>query len=500
MALFKTSTEAREFLEMLRRKSGGVRPNVWCRVAFGLSLSQESLPDDEDTDSKGQEMPEDVFFGRHRAALMALMRERHVPDMIGRDEVGKIVKLHVERGVRFLRREFEKSGKRTDELVRRLAGRALVTAPSPDGSVAPIHEGNYAFSLIPGENTSNGDPVHVVLNGPGSSPHVAIMGRSGTGKTRLALRMLREASKDRSGGPFLIFDYAKGDIADDSQFVKDTKATVISADRPNSIPIAPLALGKVADEIGVKSAARRFHDTVLSVVSTLGPKQRRRIIDFMQDLYWSHGFAPDLEDFVSLVMSRYEDEGLGDDSLTATLRDLADFPLFVKAEKLKKCPFWDGNYIIDLHRLPEGTRKLAVFLILDALHYRAMRMPESGLDKDGNRKMKLVIVIDEAHNYLPCKQPTLQAMVREVRSKGMSIWLLSQSPDDFDQRGYNFAREMGLAICFACHVDKKKMVETLLGGKIQTEQVTSLEPGIALARIPNQTGIVRMKCWSPKLS
>lgn len=43
------------------------------------------------------------------------------------------------------------------------------------------------------------------------------------------------------------------------------------------------------------------------------------------------------------------------------------------------------------------------------------------------------IAIDEAHNYLPCKQPALEKLVREAASKGVAIILMSQSPDDFDQ-------------------------------------------------------------------
>ncbi len=100
----------------------------------------------------------------------------------------------------------------------------------------------------------------------------------------------------------------------------------------------------------------------------------------------------------------------------------------------------DASHVIYIHRLPEDLRKLAVFLMLDRLHADIMVLPDAPLDPDGNRQMRLIIVIDEAHHYLPCKQPTLEKMVREVRSKGVAIWLLPQSPDDFDQPRYNFAR------------------------------------------------------------
>lgn len=48
-----------------------------------------------------------------------------------------------------------------------------------------------------------------------------------------------------------------------------------------------------------------------------------------------------------------------------------------------------------------------------------MGLPDAPLDKQNNRQLRLIIVIDEAHHYLPCKQQTLENMVREVRSKGV---------------------------------------------------------------------------------
>ena len=62
--------------------------------------------------------------------------------------------------------------------------------------------------------------------------------------------------------------------------------------------------------------------------------------------------------------------------------------------------------MIDIHRLPEDLRKLAVFLMLDRLYAEIMALADALLDADGNRRMRLIIVIDEAHHYLPCKQPT----------------------------------------------------------------------------------------------
>jgi len=135
--------------------------------------------------------------------------------------------------------------------------------------------------------------------------------------------------------------------------------------------------------------------------------------------------------------------------------------------------------------------------MLDRLYAEIMALPDTPLDTEGNRQMRLIIVIDEAHHYLPCKQPTLEKMVREVRSKGVGLWLLSQSPDDFDQPRYNFAREMGLAIVFSCVLEKPKMLEALLGGKINPQRLSQLPAGVALTRIAGAETIVELRAWDP---
>lgn len=155
------------------------------------------------------------------------------------------------------------------------------------------------------------------------------------------------------------------------------------------------------------------------------------------------------------------------------------------------------SHIIDIHGLPEDLRQLTVFLMLDSLYSEIMALPDAPLDSQGNRQLRLIIVIDEAHHYLPCKQPTLEKMVREVRSKGVAIWLLSQSPDDFDQPEYNLAREMGLSIVFSCVLEKPKMLEAVLGGKINPQRLSQLPAGVALTRVLTSDTPIEIQAWRP---
>jgi DNA sulfur modification protein DndE len=490
MALLKTSKEAREIMEEFRRKTG-VRPNLWARASLGYSLSLEAAPEMGPYDSEGTEFQEHVFFGDDAPVLLALLRQR-----LGRplkaDEIGSIVKVHVERGLRLFKKEYERLNRRGDELLLHFI------AQSPPQSktridylekILPpsIEVANFSITVELGRDIKSGKVHMHRLNGPGTAPHIAIMGRNGTGKTR--------TSSAPYPIPFLIFDYAKGDVAANREFVDKANANVVSLPGKH-IPLAPLSL-PYRDEHAIHLAARRFRDTIRSVVR-LGPIQSERCLQIITEAYNSfEGDTPDLKDLTRLAEQRYTEEGWSDDSLLACLREFTTFPLFQPAREGAEHDFFRTTYIIDIHRLPEDLRKLAAFLVLDRLYSEIMALPDAPLDNEGNRQLRLIIVIDEAHHYLPCKQPTLENIVREVRSKGVSVMLLSQSPDDFDQGRYNFSREMGLAIVFSCVLEKPKMLEAVIGGKINPRHLSQLATGVALTRIPGSDEPIEIQAWEP---
>lgn len=495
MALFKTSKEAREIMEELRRRTS-IRPNLWARAALGYSLSLEADPETGIYDSDGSEFPENVFFGDDGPVILALLRQR-TGRQIKPNEAGSIIKPYVERGLRLFKKEFDRVNKRGDELILYLIKKCSIFAIHGDEIIIkqlePIKD-NLLVAFELGSEIRSRQAVKHYLNEPGSSPHIAIMGRNGTGKTRTGLSILEKIAFATSNPiPFLIFDYAKGDIAANKEFIEKTKAEIISLpDKP--IPLAPLFL-RQKDDTAIHLAARRFRDTIRSVVQ-LGAIQSDRCLHLITEAYRTlEGETPDLPYLTKIAEERYEDEGMRPDSLLACLREFTTFPLFKSGEESEEHNFFKSSHIIDIHRLPEDLRKLAVFLVLDRLYSEIMSWEDAPLDKEGNRKINLIIVIDEAHHYLPCKQTTLENMVREVRSKGVSIMLLSQSPDDFDQGRYNFAREIGLAIVFSCIIEKPKMIESLLGGKINPHRLSQLGTGVALTRVSRSNEPVEIEVW-----
>ncbi len=128
------------------------------------------------------------------------------------------------------------------------------------------------------------------------------------------------------------------------------------------------------------------------------------------------------------------------DTLSEVMRQLTDFQIFAHAAAPD---LWntltDRTVIIDLHELTV-LRELTVCLVLNAMHRELMGMPDTEV-RDGARAMRTVIVIDEAHHFLKDKKRSrvLQRLIREIRSKGASVFLLSQSPDDYVTEEFDFA-------------------------------------------------------------
>lgn len=496
MGLFKTSLEAKTYLENFRRATG-IRPNIWARAGLSYSLSLESYPEDNNYDSNGQEFTREVFFGKDESIFLALMRQRHIS--IPEADFTKLIKLHVERGIRLLWKEFERVGKKGDEFIISLleiTGKALKTDLSAESEVAN-KDANFQITIDIGEDYRTGIMQSFTLNAPGLSPHIAIMGRTRSGKTRTGLSILEKIhSTSGHSVPFLIFDYSKGDIANNTEFINAIDATVIKLPK-DKVPMAPLSLSSYDDE-KIKLAARRFVDTIKSVVPRIGPKQADTCLTIAKEAYYrTQPNAPDLEDVLSVAEEIYDEEEKTTDSLLAALKDFADFPIFRSSRYSEDHDFFKKSHVIDLSILPEGLRKICVFLILDRLYSEIMERPNAPLDTKGFRQMRLIIAIDEAHNYLPCKQPTLEKFVRESASKGVGIMLMSQSPDDFDQPRYNFTKEMGLVLVFSCYVERPKMLEALLGGNIDPQHMSQLQPGIAKTRLPDSIRPIDIRAWMP---
>jgi hypothetical protein len=186
----------------------------------------------------------------------------------------------------------------------------------------------------------------------------------------------------------------------------------------------------------------------------------------------------------------YAERELKEDGAIATLEDICRFPLFEPVEA--PADFFRKSWVISLPaKVPESSRGIVVNLVLDALDRHLNSLPEAPTDADGNRALRIVCVIDEAHRILGTKLPGLSALIRQSRSKGGSVMLISQSPDDFSGEDDEFLDEMGLVIAFATNA-KPAAAGRILG---RGANLATLGPGECLAKRRGTSTARRVAAW-----
>lgn len=158
------------------------------------------------------------------------------------------------------------------------------------------------------------------------------------------------------------------------------------------------------------------------------------------------------------------------------MRQLTDFRIFSNS---RESNLWssltDKTVIVDLHGLTV-LRELTVCLVLTAIYRELMAMPDSNV-ADGVREMRTIIVIDEAHHFLKDKKRNqiLERLIREIRSKGASVFLMSQSPDDYNQDDFDFAELLEFIFLLQSNAGATKFLQNAFGVSAQQAKTLSAE-------------------------
>ncbi len=103
--------------------------------------------------------------------------------------------------------------------------------------------------------------------------------------------------------------------------------------------------------------------------------------------------------------------------------------------------FINKNYYFSLSGdLPKAVQFTSTFLIINYIYNVFMNMEKASFE-NGVIGLKYVLLIDEAHVIFKDKksQDILEKMLREIRSQGVSIILLSQGIEEFNQPSFDFS-------------------------------------------------------------
>ena len=496
---FRTTRTADDICADLTAKLGWKHRYVAARLAVGRSLSLSEQPPeltDEDSDDMAIPLRGMQLFGEdaQAGAWLALITEHSGEAELTKRALQALVARHWHRGAHLIGQDWDDGDRRMEGFVARLAELASFAGDgdrnddTPASIVAPTHAGEVRLPV--GEvarDVRTDDHVTFSLNGAGGSPHIAIMGGAGAGKTRTALHMLCTL-RQHCDVPLLAFDF-KGDLT--GSFTESFGATSV-APPETPIPLDVLYVSSRGDT-SIKTAAARIRDSIAAVKARRPSGVQSEALREAVASALRRGTAAtptNLPDVASALELEYSDRGRKFDELTATMNELTQFTLF--SPDLSPPAFFRRSWII---RLPQHgsaeMRRLIVNLTLDALDRWINSQPDAPTNDQGTRDLRHLTLLDEAHVILSTRLPALANLVRMSRSKGGSVVLVSQSPDDFEGAEDGYLDNMGMTLAFNTQA-RPGPTKRIFGN---SGSLTDLQVGEALCRIRSEARTQKVLCW-----
>ena len=472
------------------------------RLAISRSLAVPAPPGWlEEGHDPGKVIKGDTLFGTGTAlsVWLSLIVERSEEKDVDNRRLIALVGAHWRRGLQLLDKEWEQADGDVAQFVKRL----VEVAELPASGGEPYRTGDPASSQtfssgrlnVPvgeiSEEVEKKEPVIWGLNEKGGSPHSAIMGGVGTGKTRTAVAMLA-AIREKAPVPLLAFDF-KGDLGTDASGGGYHVEELFEAEvlEPPRVPIPLDALSLASrGAIDVSEAASRFRDSFSRLKGArLGDRQRTL-------LHEAASRALTNETPCELVHIRdeftgiYGAEDLKHDGAISTMIELCRFPLF--EPKFDPTSFFERSWLIKLPpNVADDSRTIVVNLVLDALDHHLNGLVDAETSPDGSRGLRIICLVDEAHRILGTRLPALSNMIRMSRSKGGAVMLISQSPDDFSGEDDEFLSEMGLVVAFSTNAPPRNAARILGKGA----NLGALRAGECLIKRRGDSTAKKVKSW-----
>lgn len=492
---FATTQEADAFCESLRRTLGFTQRYPAARLAIARSLTLPIAPTPiDDMTSRTIRAAQLLGTGADLAAWVAVISQRIGRPEIGRDELRRAIAAHWSRGAALLMEDWEEANQDLAAFIGQLSAVAGLARPAdeqgerdrflPTADLSPrpveLPLGNVSTVVRTGER------LFWSLNAAGGSPHSAVMGGIGSGKTRTAAEMLRELHAQMPV-PMIAFDF-KGDMADEHNALDKAFGATVIAPPHNPVPLDVLALADHSDA-SVTIAAQRLRDSLTTLKGTGFGAVQKGLVGTAAETAMRRNTPCRLEDVRDALAQLYETQGRKPDGASVTMDDLCRFDLFKPQMSPKE--FFGKSWIIRLSSdLPDLVRVSTVTLITDALDRYLNSLPDAPTDTNGARALRVLCVIDEAHRILGARLPGLTSLIRLSRSKGGAIMLISQSPDDFEGEEDDFLSEMGLVLAFSTNANPRAVKRLL-----PSANLAGLETGQAWAKLRGHPAAELIQSW-----
>jgi DNA sulfur modification protein DndE len=487
-----TSIEADEILSGLRFETK-LEKAILARIAFAVSLVKDGKNVPGSSNYSGGEMKRPTFVGSDEIFIRSLLSYTYEKPEIAEDEFfsnHSMVKDHVDNGCKYLEKLFIECGRNSSQLLKR-----LVEMVEFSGRKEMLGHG---LDVYIGKTVLQHTELFMELNNTTkhANSHLAIMGKPGVGKTQFLLKLLADIRLQSNNQiNFIYFDY-KGDVIENQKFVEVTKAQPYRLlQGGQSLPINPFMLSSY-DEQTIYVSAREKAESFASINSALGVVQKGALTEAIRAAYAKRAGSdtpyPDFRDVLEIATHMYEEDNKKDDSLIEVLRDLADFNLFWKhGDEISPIDRLSSRtLLIDVHSMPV-LKELVAYLVIERLYKEMASLPDSPVE-EGRRTIRTILVIDEAHNYLNQKNIFLQRIIREGRSKGIVVFFASQSPNDYQQKFFNFQELLEFAYIFQCEGFSASAIQDIMGCSNKTAkdlqiEIAHLEPWQAITRSQEKT-------------
>ncbi len=482
-----TSSEADEVLSALRFETK-LEKAVLARIAFVISLTKVGTGVEKSLKFDGSEMKRPTFIGNDEIFIRSLISYVYNKSEISEEELysnKSIIKNHIDNGCHYLSELFIECGKDSGRLLSKLTELVEFSGRRElKGRGLNIFIGKTLLQKSDLFMELNNTKIH-------ANSHLAIAGKPGVGKTQFLLKILTDI---RLGSNFqtnfIYFDY-KGDVVGNEKFIDTAKVQSYQLlHEGTSLPVNPFIL-PAYDEQTINVSAREKAESFASINSKLGVVQKGALTEAIRASYAkrmdSAAPYPDFQDVLEIATAMYEEDNKKDDSLIEVLRDLADFDLFWKhgSENPPIDRLTTRTLLIDIH-IMLVLKELVAYLVIERIYKEMALLPDSPVE-DGQRTIRTILVIDEAHNYLSQKNIFLQRIIREGRSKGIVVFFASQSPNDYQQKFFNFQELLEFAFVFQCEGVSAKSIQDILGCSNKTSkdlqtEIARLEPWQVVSR------------------
>lgn len=504
---FKATEECAAFEDKLRTAYGLTHRYDSARLLIGRSLAEPTPPDPLPSGTKffRNPLPGELLFGAELDVWMcALILDGKLGSSASVDDFRSLIESHWSRGHILLRDALERCQGNEVKLVSRLADLLPETGTSIN---LPYIQGGQAAGEVRlkvgsiSQTHPGGKPLDFVLNGPGTPPHMALMGAVGKGKTTTGVQIALEIMA-KTQLPILFID-PKGEFVADGRAV-GAFAALGSAISAVEVGTQPLPLDFLprhdAPTQKIAKAAMRLRDTIALCCQSPGNIQKDILRTAIQTVI-SDGADHSLEAINAEYNRALVTNSKSPDSIVSRLNELTNIPCF--DPQLQPAQFFSRSWIVSLKGLPEELKRLVTLVILDSISAFLLDQPDSPVP-GGFRTLRHLLVVDEARKVLQeRKSESLVDLVRQGRSKGSVVMLLSQDPSDFDGAADDFLSQIGTAVAFACAQNQRglRSLAGVFGRKVQAQEFadTYLAAGLAFVKLPGREA-ERIRCWQPNAS